>query len=159
MGYGFPAAIGAKVANPEQRGVQHLRRRQHPDEHPGACHVGGEQYPGEGRDPEQPLPRHGAAVAGAVLPGAVFVRGPRQHAGFRESWPRPTAPSACARRSPSDVVPVLKEALKAKRTVFMDFVTARYEKVFPMVPAGASINEMIFGEEKKKEEKKLKAVK
>ncbi len=60
---------------------------------------------------------------------------------------------------PVEVVPVLKEALKAKRTVFMDFVTARYEKVFPMVPAGASINEMIFGEEKKKEEKKLKAVK
>jgi len=54
---------------------------------------------------------------------------------------------------------VLKEALKVKRTVFMDFVTARYEKVFPMVPAGAAINEMIFGEEKKKEEKKLKAVK
>ena len=60
---------------------------------------------------------------------------------------------------PVDVVPVLKEALKARRTVFMDFVTARYEKVFPMVPAGASINEMIFGEEMKKEEKKLKAVK
>jgi acetolactate synthase-1/2/3 large subunit len=60
---------------------------------------------------------------------------------------------------PSEVVSVLKEGLKAKRTVFMDFVTARYEKVFPMVPAGASINEMIFGEENKKEEKKLKAVK
>jgi hypothetical protein len=38
-------------------------------------------------------------------------------------------------------------------------VVARYEKVFPMVPAGASIHEMIFGEEKQKEEKKLKAVK
>jgi acetolactate synthase-1/2/3 large subunit len=55
-------------------------------------------------------------------------------------------------------VPVLKEALKVKKTVFMDFVIDRYEKVYPMVPAGASINEMIFGEEKK-EEKKLKAVK
>ena len=43
--------------------------------------------------------------------------------------------------------------------VFMDFVTARYEKVYPMVPAGAAIHEMIFGEEKKKEEKKLRAVK
>ena len=60
---------------------------------------------------------------------------------------------------PSEVVPVLKEALKSKKTVFMDFVTARYEKVYPMVPAGASINEMLFGEEKKKEEKKLKVVK
>jgi acetolactate synthase-1/2/3 large subunit len=41
----------------------------------------------------------------------------------------------------------------------MDFVVARYEKVFPMVPAGASINEMIFGDEKKTTEKKLRAVK
>jgi acetolactate synthase-1/2/3 large subunit len=62
-------------------------------------------------------------------------------------------------KKPSEVVPVLKEALKARKTVFMDFVIDRYEKVFPMVPAGAAINEMIFGEEKKKEEKKLKAVK
>jgi acetolactate synthase-1/2/3 large subunit len=60
---------------------------------------------------------------------------------------------------PSEVEAVLKEGLKARKTVFMDFITARYEKVFPMVPAGASINEMIFGEEKKREEKKLKAVK
>jgi acetolactate synthase-1/2/3 large subunit len=59
---------------------------------------------------------------------------------------------------PADVVPVLKEAIKVKRPVMMDFVIDRYEKVFPMVPAGASINEMIFGEEKKSE-KKLKAVK
>ena len=62
-------------------------------------------------------------------------------------------------QKPSEVVSVLKEGIKAKKTVFMEFVIDRYEKVFPMVPAGASIHEMIFGEEKKKEEKKLKAVK
>ena len=48
---------------------------------------------------------------------------------------------------PSEVEPVLKEAFKIKKTVFMDFVTARYEKVFPMVPAGAAINEMIGGQQ------------
>jgi acetolactate synthase-1/2/3 large subunit len=60
---------------------------------------------------------------------------------------------------PADVVPVLKEALSVKRPVMMDFVIDRYEKVLPIVPPGAAINEMIFGDEKKQEEKQLKAVK
>ncbi|MFA5073776.1 MAG: thiamine pyrophosphate-dependent enzyme, partial [Nitrospirota bacterium] len=60
---------------------------------------------------------------------------------------------------PSDVLPVLKEACKVKRPVVIDFVIDRYEKVFPMVPSGAAIHEMIFGDEQKKEDKKLKAVK
>ncbi len=61
---------------------------------------------------------------------------------------------------PEEVEPVLKEALKIKnKPVFMDFVVDWKEKVYPMVPAGAAIDEMIFEEEKKKTEKKLKAVK
>ena len=58
----------------------------------------------------------------------------------------------------SEVVPVLKEAFSIKRTVFMDFVIDWQEKVYPMVPAGAAIDHMLFYEEKKPE-KKLKAVK
>ncbi len=61
---------------------------------------------------------------------------------------------------PSEVMPVLKEALKIKKQpVFMDFVVDWKEKVFPMVPAGAAIDEMIFDEDIKKPEKKLKVVK
>lgn len=60
---------------------------------------------------------------------------------------------------PSEVVPVLKEAFKIKRPVFMDFAIDWQEKVYPMVPAGAAIDDMLFLEEKKKTEKKLKAVK
>ncbi|MDH4232881.1 MAG: biosynthetic-type acetolactate synthase large subunit [Nitrospirota bacterium] len=60
---------------------------------------------------------------------------------------------------PSEVEPVLKEAFSIKRPVFMDFVIDWQEKVYPMVPAGAAIDEMLFLEEKKKTEKKLKAVK
>lgn len=61
---------------------------------------------------------------------------------------------------PSEVMPVLKEALKVrKQPVFMDFVVDWKEKVFPMVPAGAAIDEMIFDEDIKKPEKKLRAVK
>ena len=55
--------------------------------------------------------------------------------------------------------PVLKEAFGIKRPVFMDFVVDWKEKVYPMVPAGAAIDEMLFPEEEKKSEKKLKAVK
>jgi len=59
----------------------------------------------------------------------------------------------------SEVVPVLKEAFAVKRPVFMDFVIDWTEKVYPMVPAGAAIDQMLFREETKKPEKKLRAVK
>jgi len=59
----------------------------------------------------------------------------------------------------SEVEPVLKEAFAIKRPVFMDFVIDCAEKVYPMVPAGAAIDQMLFREEAKKPEKKLKAVK
>ena len=39
----------------------------------------------------------------------------------------------------------LKEAMKLKnRLVFMDFVTDSEENVYPMIPAGAGLNEMIL---------------
>ncbi len=60
---------------------------------------------------------------------------------------------------PSEVEPVLKEAFSIKMPVFIDMIVDWKEKVFPMVPAGASIDQMIFGEEQKKSEKKLKIVK
>ncbi|MGO9614463.1 MAG: biosynthetic-type acetolactate synthase large subunit [Dissulfurispiraceae bacterium] len=60
---------------------------------------------------------------------------------------------------PSEVEPVLKEAFKIKKPVLMDFVVDWKEKVYPMVPAGAPIDEMLFEEKEKKSEKKLKAVK
>ncbi|MBI5074427.1 MAG: biosynthetic-type acetolactate synthase large subunit [Nitrospirae bacterium] len=60
----------------------------------------------------------------------------------------------------SEVEPVLKEAFAIKRPVIMDFVIDWTEKVYPMVPAGAAIDQMLFREEEvKKPEKKLKAVK
>jgi acetolactate synthase-1/2/3 large subunit len=62
--------------------------------------------------------------------------------------------------TPDEVEPVLKESLKVKdKPVMIDFVVDWKSKVFPMVPAGAAIDEMIFDEEKKKPEKKLRAVK
>jgi len=62
---------------------------------------------------------------------------------------------------PSEVEPVIKAALKVKdKPVFMDFVVDWKEKVFPMVPAGAAIDEMMLGEEAEEEKtKKLRVVK
>jgi acetolactate synthase, large subunit (EC 2.2.1.6) len=49
---------------------------------------------------------------------------------------------------PEDVEPALREAFALKdRLVFMDFITDQTENVFPMVPGGAGITEMILAEE------------
>ncbi len=45
---------------------------------------------------------------------------------------------------PEDVVPVLKEGLFSPHTVIMDFRVAGEESVYPMVPAGAPITEMLL---------------
>jgi acetolactate synthase-1/2/3 large subunit len=47
-------------------------------------------------------------------------------------------------REPAEVVPVLERGLAEPRTVIMDFVVEREEGVYPMVPAGAPITEMLL---------------
>jgi acetolactate synthase-1/2/3 large subunit len=45
--------------------------------------------------------------------------------------------------NPADVEDALKEALAMKdRLVFLDFITEKEENVYPMIPAGAGLNEM-----------------
>jgi len=46
--------------------------------------------------------------------------------------------------TPDEVEPVLREGLTSDKTVIMDFVVDREECVYPMVPAGASITEMLL---------------
>ncbi len=61
---------------------------------------------------------------------------------------------------PSEVEGVIREAIKVKRPVFMDFVVDQMEKVYPMVPAGAAIHEMLFRTKAEAPAKKtLRAVK
>jgi acetolactate synthase-1/2/3 large subunit len=45
---------------------------------------------------------------------------------------------------PSEVIPVLKEAIKTPKPVIMDFVVEPEENVYPMVPAGKNITEMLL---------------
>jgi acetolactate synthase-1/2/3 large subunit len=50
--------------------------------------------------------------------------------------------------SPGDVEGALKEAFAMKdRLVFMDFITDQTENVFPMIPGGKGLSEMILAEE------------
>jgi acetolactate synthase-1/2/3 large subunit len=49
---------------------------------------------------------------------------------------------------PSDVEPALKEAFARKNDlVFMDFQTDPTENVFPMVPGGKGLSEVILSED------------
>src|SRR3990172_432064 len=157
MGYGFPAAIGAKIAHPDktvisisgdgsiQMNIQELATVV--ENHiPVKVAILNNRYLGMVRQWQELFyaERYSSTDLGST-PDFVKLAEAYGAVGLRAE-------------KPSEVVPVLKEALKIKRPVFMDFVIDRYEKVFPMVPAGAAIHEMIFGEEKKAE-KKLKAVK
>jgi acetolactate synthase-1/2/3 large subunit len=46
---------------------------------------------------------------------------------------------------PSDVEPAIKEAFSRKKDlVFLDFITDQKENVFPMVPGGKGLSEMIL---------------
>ena len=45
---------------------------------------------------------------------------------------------------PDEVVPVLKKAFSVDKPVIMDFAVEREEGVYPMVPAGADITEMLL---------------
>ena len=45
---------------------------------------------------------------------------------------------------PDEVEDVLKEGLFSKKTVIMDFVVEKEECVYPMVPAGAAVTEMLL---------------
>jgi acetolactate synthase-1/2/3 large subunit len=56
---------------------------------------------------------------------------------------------------PAEVVPSLKQALAVREPVVIDFRVDPRENVFPMVPAGHSITEMIFKKPDKKRKKKV----
>ena len=95
MGFGLPAAMGAAVGCPDKHGRLHRRRRLDPDERPGAGDLRRERDPGQGRDRQQRLPRHGPPVAGAVLGQALLAGRHGPATPTSSSSPRPTAPPAC----------------------------------------------------------------
>ncbi|GMT48151.1 MAG: acetolactate synthase [bacterium] len=160
MGYGFPAAMGAQVANPGktiidiagdgsiQMNIQELATCVL-YKLPVKVAILNNQYLGMVRQWQELFygERYSCSHLDTV-PDFVKVAEGYGAVGLRAV-------------KPSEVVPVIKAALKVKdRPVFMDFVVDWKEKVFPMVPAGAAIDEMMLGEEAgAKKTKKLRAVK
>ncbi len=158
MGYGFPAAIGAQIGNPDklvidiagdgsiQMNIQELATAVIHNL-PVKVAILNNQYLGMVRQWQELFfnERYSHTYLN-VVPDFVKVAEAYGAVGFRAT-------------KPSEVKPVLLEAFKIKKTVFMDFVCDWKEKVYPMVPAGATLDEMLFLEKESKAEKKLKAVK
>lgn len=161
MGFGFPAAIGAQLACPNdlvidiagdgsiQMNIQEIATAVI-NKLPVKVAILNNHYLGMVRQWQELFFRERYSHTYLdVVPDFVKVAEAYNAVGLRAT-------------KPEEVEPVLKEALKVKdKPVFMDFVVDWREKVYPMVPAGASIDEMLFEEEKQegKTEKKLKAVK
>ncbi|HMK50622.1 MAG TPA: biosynthetic-type acetolactate synthase large subunit [Thermodesulfovibrionales bacterium] len=158
MGYGFPAAIGAQFAHPNklvidiagdgsiQMNIQELATAAI-NKLPVKVAILNNRYLGMVRQWQELFYNERYSHTHLeVVPDFVKVAEAYGAVGLRAT-------------KPSEVEPVLKEAFKIKRTVFMDFVVDWKEKVYPMVPAGAPIDQMLFEEKPEKTEKKLKAVK
>ena len=143
MGYGFPAAIGAQMAAPGrividiagdgsiQMNIQELATaRQY--NCPVKIAILNNNYLGMVRQWQELFyeKRYSATVL-EVAPDFVALAKAYGAVGLRAT-------------KPSEVEPVIKEALATKNTVIMDFVISREEGVYPMVPAGKATTEMLL---------------
>ena len=158
MGYGFPAAMGAQFAFPDRVVVA----------------VAGDASIQMNIQELATVAQHNIPVKIVIL-NNCFLGMVRQ---WQELFYEARYSSTCLTSNPdfvkvaeaygikgvritekSKVVEGLKEALEHPGPVVVDCRVDREEGVYPMVPAGAGSHEMIFGPNKKKKEKKLKAVK
>lgn len=158
MGYGFPAAMGAQLAHPEklvidiagdgsiQMNIQELATAVI-NKLPVKVAILNNRFLGMVRQWQELFFNERYSSSNLdVVPDFVLLAQAYGAVGLRAT-------------KPSEVVPVLKEAFKTKKVVLMDFVIDWKEKVYPMVPAGATLDHMLFEEKEKKAEKRLKAVK
>jgi len=158
MGYGFPAAIGAQVACPDrvvidiagdgsiQMNIQELATAVI-EKLPVKVAILNNQYLGMVRQWQEMFfgERYSHSHLN-VVPDFVKVAEAYGAVGLRAN-------------RPEEVEEVIHKAMEVTdRPVFMDFRVRWDEKVFPMVPPGESIENMIFGAKKQKE-KKLRVVK
>ncbi len=157
MGYGFPAAIGAQLAYPDktvidvagdgsiQMNIQELATAVI-YKLPVKVAILNNHFLGMVRQWQELFFNERYSYSNLdVVPDFVALAQAYGAVGLRAT-------------KPSEVEPVLKEAFKTKKTVFMDFVIDWKEKVYPMVPAGATIDTMLFEEKEKKPERKLKSL-
>jgi acetolactate synthase-1/2/3 large subunit len=143
MGYGFPAAIGAQVAKPGatvvdiagdgsiQMNIQELATAMQYELPVKVC-ILNNCFLGMVRQWQELF--YGKRYSATSLScGPDFVKVAEAYGalGLRAT-------------KPSEVEAVLREGLAAKRCVFMEFKVAKEEGVYPMVPAGRSMTEMLL---------------
>jgi acetolactate synthase-1/2/3 large subunit len=147
MGFGLPAAMGAKLANPDatvacvtgessiQMCLQEL----------STC----KQY----RLPIKIVNLNNRYM-GMVRQWQQFFHGNRYSESYMDALPdfvklaEGYGHRGVLVDKPADVEPALREAFARKdELVFLDFVTDQTENVYPMVPGGKGISEMILAEE------------
>jgi acetolactate synthase-1/2/3 large subunit len=143
MGYGLPAAIGAKMAFPDatvidiagdgsiQMNIQELATARQWGA-PVKVAILNNGYLGMVRQWQELFyNRRYSATPMEVTPDFVELAKAYGAVGLRA-------------RTKAEVVPVIKEALATDNLVIMDFVIEREEGVFPMVPAGKATTEMLL---------------
>ncbi|MEW6139105.1 MAG: biosynthetic-type acetolactate synthase large subunit [Thermodesulfobacteriota bacterium] len=143
MGYGFPAAIGAQVAFPDklvidvagdgsiQMNIQELATVAQYNL-PVKIAILNNGYLGMVRQwQERFYDKVYAHTDMLAAPDFVKVAEAYGAVGLRA-------------QNPEEVVPVIQKALETDGPVIMDFVVEREEGVYPMVPAGKSISDMIL---------------
>jgi len=143
MGFGFPAAIGAQIACPErlvvdvagdgsiQMNIQEMATAMQYNL-PVKIVILNNRYLGMVRQWQELLyDRRYASTDIAEAPDFVKLAESYGALGLRAT-------------RPDEVVTVLKEGLGAPKPVIMDFWVDREECVYPMVPPGASMTEMLI---------------
>lgn len=144
MGFGYPAAIGAKLAHPDEdvfciTGEGSIQMMLQEMSTALQYHIPtniiclNNKYLGMVRQWQEFFydKRYSMSYMDA-LPDFVKLAESYGHVGMQIT-------------NPADVEGALKEAIALKdRTVFMDFITDPDENVFPMIPSGAAHNEMLL---------------
>ena len=143
MGYGFPAAIGAKMAMPDkicidiagdgsiQMNIQELATARQYNT-PVKIAILNNQFLGMVRQWQELFyDKRYASTVMDIAPDFVELARAYGAVGLRAT-------------KKSEVEDVIKEALAVDNTVLMDFKISREEGVFPMVPAGKSTTEMLL---------------
>ena len=143
MGFGLPAAIGAKVALPDQQvvclaGDGSLIMVCQEFATAAAHDLADQGVP----DEQRPL-RHGPPVAGAVLGGALPVGrdGPEPRLGEAGRGLRLDRDPLRSTRTTS--AGSMKTALETDGPVLLDVRVTQNENCYPMIPAGAAARDMV----------------
>lgn len=142
MGYGFPAAIGAQVACPDdividiagdgsiQMNIQEMATAVEYDL-PVKVAILNNQFLGMVRQWQQLFYERRYSFTPMFAPDFVKLAEAYGALGLRAE-------------KPEEVEPVIREALNTRKPVLMDFRVAPEECVMPMVPAGAPMHKMLL---------------